>query len=182
MDELLKEIVREIAAQPVQFTVQAVQSLLLIGILAWAGRKYSAGRLAARRARIAAELADADAAEQESVRLRAEVPTVASQSKEAAAGIVRSAREKADAERAASAAAIEAEARQIVDQARSAVEAEKAAVHREASERLMSLTTEAAKRYLDEMLTETERRALTQKAILDFLNQVETSAGTGGAG
>ena len=39
-----------------------------------------------------------------------------------------------------------------------------------------------ARRYLDEMLTESERRALTQKAILASLEQLERGGPTGDAG
>lgn len=103
-------------------------------------------------------------------------------SAESAAALLKSAREQAEKERATAAAAIEAEARQVVEQAHKSLELEKESVRRDAAERLVGLTTDAARRYLDEMLTENERRALTQKAILAFLDQVETSAGAGKGG
>jgi ATP synthase F0 subunit b len=175
MEELFTEILHEITGQPARFAADVLQSALLLGILVWAGRRYVAGRLAERRARIATELTDAGAAEHESDRVRQESLTVVTQARDSAAEMLRGARERAVGEREASVATIEAEAQQIVAQARTTVELEKAGVHRDVSDRLVHLTSEAARRYLEEMLTETERRALTQKAILTFLDEVEAS-------
>jgi hypothetical protein len=62
------------------------------------------------------------------------------------------------------------------------VESEKERVRREASGRLLQLTTEAARRYLDEMLTETERRTVSQQAILASLQEMERGVPPGDAG
>jgi F0F1-type ATP synthase membrane subunit b/b' len=182
MGQLLTEVLRQVAGEPVLFIAEVVQSALLIAILVWAGRRYGSARLAARRSRIASELEAADVAERESLRIRTDVPVVVAQARESAEGILRSAREQAEKERAASVTAVEAEARQVVAQAQKALETELTGIRREASEHLVQLTTEAARRYLDEMLGETERRALTQKAIIAFLDQVEASAVADGAG
>jgi len=182
MDELLRATLREITDQPARFAAEVVQQLLLIAIIVWFGRRWLAKRLAERRSRIESALAGADAADKDSVRIREELATMPAKSAESAAALLKSAREQAEKERATAAAAIEAEARQVVEQAHKSLELEKESVRRDAAERLVGLTTDAARRYLDEMLTENERRALTQKAILAFLDQVETSAGAGKGG
>jgi hypothetical protein len=47
---------------------------------------------------------------------------------------------------------------------------------RETADRLVRLTTETVTRYLDEMLTEGERRDLLQKAILATLQELGQEA------
>jgi F0F1-type ATP synthase membrane subunit b/b' len=182
MAQLLGEILRQIANEPLLFIAEVVQSAILIAIIVWAGRRYAPGRLTARKSRIAAELEAARTAESDSQRIREEAVAVVTRARESAEAIRQGARQEADKERATSAAAIEAEAHQVVEQARKAVDAELTAIRRNASERLVQLTTETARRYLDEMLGESERRLLTQKAILAFLDQVEAPAGTEGVG
>jgi F0F1-type ATP synthase membrane subunit b/b' len=182
MEDLLGGSLNEIFAHPIRFTADVVQSLLLLAVIAWAGRRYAVRRLADRRSRIATELADADAAQRDSVRIREESRAVVAQAREAAPGILQDAQARADREREASTAAIESEAREIVEQARRSIELELAGVRREASERLVRLTTETARRYVEELLTEAERRALTQKAILAFLDQVDASTVPADAG
>ncbi len=83
------------------------------------------------------------------------------------------ARERVRAEREAAGAAADAEAERVLAQARQTVEAERGRMLREAAERLVRLTSEVARRYLAEMLTEAERRAATEKAILDGLRRME---------
>ena len=172
MGELLSDVLRGITAEPARFVAEVVQSTLVLVVLGWAGRRFVRRRLAARRETIAAQLADADAAERESVRLREEAVAAAARAQEDSPGIVRAAKEQADQERQASIARIESEALEVVAQARRSVESDKERVRREVSARLISLTTEAARRYLDEMLTEADRRALTRKAILEALEEI----------
>jgi F0F1-type ATP synthase membrane subunit b/b' len=74
---------------------------------------------------------------------------------------------------------MEAEAEEILAQARQTVEREKERFSRETGARLVQLTAETVLRYIDEMLTESERRALTQKAILASLGQMERGAASG---
>jgi F0F1-type ATP synthase membrane subunit b/b' len=85
---------------------------------------------------------------------------------------MRAAREQAEGERAAAATQVQSEAEQLLAQARAAVERERDSVTRDASDRLVRLTTEAVRCYLDEMLTEGQRRDLLQKAILASLEEL----------
>jgi F0F1-type ATP synthase membrane subunit b/b' len=176
MSELLQEALREIGAAPLQFAAEAAQSLFVIGLLWWFGRRWLIRRLAERREGIVQALAGADEAERESVRMSEESLTVVAQAQEAASAMLQGAREEAGREREVALAAMETGAGQAVEQARASVELEKASIRRETSERLVRLTTEAARRYLDEMLTEAERRTLTQKAILSVLGATEAPA------
>jgi F0F1-type ATP synthase membrane subunit b/b' len=92
---------------------------------------------------------------------------------------LRAARERAGSERAAAGAQIEGEAREIITKARETVEAEKSRVVRETANRLIQLTTETTRRYLDEMLSESERRDLMQRAILAGVDELGPEAPPG---
>jgi len=173
MEELLRGVLHGITLEPARFLAEVVQSALLLVIIGWAGGRYVRGRLAERRERIAGELARAEAAERDSVRFREEARAAAARGEAEAPAVVRTAREQAEHEREASIARSDTEAEQMIVQARDTVEREKNRILGESSERLIHLTTETARRYLDEMLTEGERRALTQKAILESLEEME---------
>jgi F0F1-type ATP synthase membrane subunit b/b' len=169
---LLREVLHEITAAPARFLVEFAQSLLLIGIIAWLGRRWVRKRLVARRERIVAELADAEAAERRWASAGADVDAVIARAQQQTPEILKAARERAESERVAATARIESEAEQVIAQARQTVESEKRRAVRESADRLTQLATATARRYLDEMLTESERRALTQKAILASLEEL----------
>jgi F0F1-type ATP synthase membrane subunit b/b' len=169
MGDVIRAVLAEIAAKPDRFIAELVQSVLLIGLIIAFGRPPLRRRLAARQARIAAALDEADAAERETVRLREEAATLT------AARPAETAAMEPDAERAALDEGIEAEAGQVVAQARETIEREKEAIRRAAADRLVRLTTEVARRYLDEMVGDEERRAATRRAILESLAEVERS-------
>lgn len=176
MGELLRDFLDEITADRSRFLAELVQSLILLAILGWAGRKAARKRLDARRARIVAELAEAEQAERDVGRLYEEARSRAARARDEAPALLRQAEARAQQEREAAIGRIEAEANELIGQARQAVERDKARIAREAAGRLVELTADATRRYLDEMLTESERRALTQKAILASL--VELSGST----
>jgi F0F1-type ATP synthase membrane subunit b/b' len=178
MGDLTRELLQEMAARPVAFAAELLQSLLLIGIVVWGGRKYGARRLTERRERIAAELAAAASAERESAKLRAEALAVAANAEPSSAEIVRTARENAARERAMSQSEIDAAARMILDKAHSTVEEEKHHIRRDTADRLVHLTSDIARRYVDEFLSEAERRALTRKAIEAALDRLTPATAT----
>jgi len=64
----------------------------------------------------------------------------------------------------------------ILLQARQAVETEQGRVAGDLSEQLVTLITLVTRRYIEESLTESERRAVTQKLILASLNEMESTA------
>jgi F0F1-type ATP synthase membrane subunit b/b' len=176
MDALLRELIAEIAARPAQFIAEAVQAVLLLGVVAWLGRRWARKRLGERRNRIAADLAEADAADKQRPDLVEQARSAAAQAEREAPELLRAGQEQAAREREAMIAGADTEARELVAQARRTVQAEKDRISREASDRLAHLTTEVTRRYLDEMLNESERRTLTQKAILASLGELERIA------
>jgi len=169
MGELLHEFLHEITANPIRFLAEFVQSLILLAILGWMGQKAARKRLDARRTRIVAELAEAEQAEHDVTRLQEETRARAARASEEGSALLRQAEVKAQQERVAAIEHAEAEAKELIGQAEQAVVRDKARVTRESARRLVELTAEATRRYLDEMLTESDRRALTQKAILASL-------------
>ncbi len=177
MRAVLEAAFEEVAARPWAFAVEVVQALLLVVILAWALRRIAGKRLEGRRAKIVAALEDAEAAERAAVDLAAEASAAVARAEEEAPRVVRTASEEAARERAAATAAFEAEAAALVEQARQTVERETESVRREASERLVRLTTETARRYLDEVLTDSDRRAMTEKVVLESLEELERGSG-----
>jgi F-type H+-transporting ATPase subunit b len=173
VEEALRAALREVTARPMSYLAEVVQFLVLAGAIGWAARRPVARRLAARRERIAAELAEAERAEQEFVAMGDEARAAIAKAEEDAPGIVTAARERAEKELATGIALAEAEAEQAIRLACEAVEREKARVAAEASGRLLKLTTEIARRYLDEFLSEGERRSMTERVILESLEEME---------
>jgi ATP synthase F0 subunit b len=172
----LQEILREIAARPLPFAAEVVQFLLLAAVILWAGRRPLGKRLDARRAKIAAQLAEAERSDRECVAMIEEARAVVARAEQEAPRVVEAARERAAAEREAAAAEVEAEASRAVEQARGAVERERERIAQDLSERLVRLTTETARRYLDELLTDSERQALARRAMLESLEELERGA------
>ena len=173
MEEALRAALRQVTERPVPFLAEVVQFLVLAGLIGLTARRWIGKRLAGRRERIATELAEAELAESECVTMGDEARAAIASAEEEAPGIIVAAREQAERERKAWIAQAEAEADQAIRLARETVEREKAKVAAEASERLVKLTTETARRYLDEFLSEGERRSMTEKVILDSLEEME---------
>ena len=173
MAELLKEVLHEITAQPVLFIAEVVQFSLLLGVILWVVPRIIGKRLIERRAKIEAELAEAKAAEKGCTGIVKEAGAVIARAEKEAPGIIRIAKEAAEKERETAIAQADAEVQEIILRARQTVEGEKNRIIRGASEHLVSLTTETTRRYLDEALTESERRALMQKIILASLEEME---------
>jgi F-type H+-transporting ATPase subunit b len=176
MVEILKEVLHEITAQPVLFIAEIVQFSLLLGVILWVVPRFIGKRLNERRAKIAAELAEAEKAEMEYPRIKKEARVVIGRAEKEAREIIRIAKETVKKEREAAMAQADAEAKEIIHRAQETVEREKNRVIREASEHLVSLTTEITRRYLDEALTESQRRTLMEKAILQSLEKMERAS------
>jgi F0F1-type ATP synthase membrane subunit b/b' len=179
MGELIREVLHEIAANPARFAAELVQSAVLVALIVSIGREKLGKRLDGRRARIVAEMAEADAAVQESARIRDEARALGERPPEEGPALLHRAEEEGARQRKAAIAAMEAEAEEILAQARQTVEREKERFSRETGARMAQLTAGTVLRYIDEMFTESERRALTQKAILASLGQMERGAASG---
>jgi len=182
MEELLRQVLGDLAANPLRTAVEVLQSVILLVIVVWAGRIFARRRLEERHSRIAAELAAAEAAEREGAELEAKARGLAAGIEQQAAEVLRGSREQAEQERKTSVAQLATDAEQTVVQARQSVEQEKQRVVREATERLVRLTAEASRRYLDEVLTENQRRTLIERAILESLEEMTGAAAPRDAG
>jgi len=179
MGELMREAFREIAASPMRYVAELIQFAVLIGLIVWFGRGKVRKRLADRQGRIAAELAEAENAVHESARIRDEARALAERPPEEGPALLRRAAQEAVSQRDAEVARLEADAAEILAQAQRTVEREKERISRESASRLVQLTTETVRRYIDEMLTESERRTVTQQAILASLDELEHGAPSG---
>ena len=182
MEELLRRVLSDLADNPLRTGVEMAQSVLLLVIVVGAARYFARRQLAARHSRIATELAAAEAAERDGATLETQARDVGAKIEQQVGEILRAAREQAEQERKASLAQVEADAGQVIVQARQSVESEKNRVVRESSERLVRLTAEAARQYLDEILTENQRRTLIQRAILQSLEEMSGAAAPRDAG
>ncbi len=175
MNELIREVLHEISAQPLSFAVEIVQFLLLILIMRLILVRVLGPLLKERRKRIADEMdkaAHADAAyaeaQQQSAMLVTEARTRAGQ-------VIEAARAAAQEERATGLERLEEEAAAILQQAHQTIETEKLRVAGEASEQLVTLIAQVTRRFIEEAMTENERQSLTRKLILSSLKEPEDS-------
>ena len=172
MSELIQEVLLEITAKPLLFVVEIVQFLLLVFIVRLILIRVLGTTLKERRERIAADVEKADeadaayaAAQQQAAALTAGALTEAKRSVEAA-------RTAAQDERRLGLNEAEQEAKAILLQAQQTVETEKGRVAGEASEELVTLITQVVRRFIEETLSESERKAVTQKLILASMKEM----------
>ena len=172
MSELIQEVLREITAKPLLFTVEVVQFLVLVAIIRLILIRVLGSKLKDRRERIAADVEKADqadtayaAAQQQAAALTAGALAEAKRSIEAARTAVQD-------ERRLGLDGAEQEAKAILLQAQQTVETEKGRVAGEASEELVTLITQVVRRFMEETLSESERQAVTQKLILASLKEM----------
>jgi F-type H+-transporting ATPase subunit b len=172
MIALLGQALREVAAAPLAFAAEVAQFAVLV-VLVWLLLRRTVGKtLAERRRRLAAELAEADAAEplQRAAQERAAALLEEARA-EAERLAARAAAEVAEARRA-ELERIERDAAAAILEAERAVAGEKERVARETSERLVDLVGAVVRRFLEQTLSDGERRALTQRLILDRLREL----------
>ena len=172
MGEALRATLHEIAARPMAYVAELLHFVVLVGAIGLVARRPLTKRLTARRERIIAELTEAERNEHESVAFSDEARAVVTRAEAEARRIVEAAHAEAEREREAGTARAQPEAEHALQVAREAVEREKARVAAETSGRLVTLTTEITRRYLDEFLTEDERRAMTEKVVLESLEEM----------
>jgi F0F1-type ATP synthase membrane subunit b/b' len=176
MSELIQEVLHEITAQPFIFTVEAVQFLALVVIIRALLLRLVRRDLQERRERIAAELKKADRADAAYAEAQRQAAVLLADARAEAERVIEAAGTAAREERGTGRKQVEEEASAILSQARQAVEAEKEKVTGEASEHLVMLITEVTRRFIEESLTESERRAVTEKLILASLQEIEGTA------
>ena len=99
MEQLLRQALSDLAADPVRSAVEILQSVLLLVIVVWGARKFARGRLAERQARISTELGAAEAADREGAELEAKARDVMAGLEQQVADVLKAAREQAEQER-----------------------------------------------------------------------------------
>jgi F-type H+-transporting ATPase subunit b len=178
--ELLREIVREIAAKPVTFVVELVQFGVLVGIV-WAvvvgfGEKRGmvANMLAERRRRIEEELLEADSAGAELQAARELALKRARAAHTEARKVVADAKHAADEEREATLATTEAEAEELRRQAEDTLAKERSEMLGHVQEQLVDLVTMSTRQILDEGFSAAEQRTMIQQAIAESLDELES--------
>ncbi len=176
MNELIQEALREIAGQPLIFAVEVVQFLLLISIGGFLLRRIVGKRLKERRERITAEVARADRADAAYAEAQQQAAQLVAGAQTESQRTVEAARRAAEEELRIGLEKAEQEADAILLQARQSIETEKEKKAVEAAESLVVLITEVTRRFIEESLTESERRAVTEKLILAGLKEIEGTA------
>lgn len=176
MNELIQEVLHEITGEPLRFAIEFVQFVLLVVIIWYLVRRSVGTHLTARRDRIAADIQKADQADTAYAEARTRASVLVTEARDKARRTVEAARIAADAERRSGLEQAEQEAEAIVLQARQAIDTEKSKVGSEASEELITLITLVSRRYIEESLTESERRTVTQKLIVASLKEMENTS------
>ncbi len=176
MKELIQEVLRQITGEPLLFIVEIVQFLLLVLIIWFLLPRLVGTALKERRKRIAAEAAKADQADAEYAKAQQQAAELVAAARAEAQRTLEAAGTAAQDERRAGLDQLEKEANAILLQARQTIETEKDRVASEASEQLVTLIMLVVRRFIEESLTEDERRAVTQKLILASLAEMEGPA------
>ncbi len=173
MKELIQDVLHQITGEPLVFTVEVVQFLLLVLIIRFLLFRIVGTALRERRQRIAADIEKADQADATYAKAQQQAAALVTAAREAAQRTIEAARTAAQDEHRIGLDKVEQDANTILLQARQAIEIEKKRVDAEASEQLVALVTLVTRRFIEESLTENERRAVTQKLILASLNEIE---------
>jgi F-type H+-transporting ATPase subunit b len=173
MIELVREALRDIVARPLPYLAEVVHFVALLAIVWLVLRRTVARTLAERRRRIAAGIEAAEGAAAARADAEARAAALLAEAGERARRIGEEAAAAVAAARSEGLERIAREAAAVVRLADDAAEAERARVSRESSERLIELVGAVVRRFLDQALSEGERRALTQKLILSHLAELE---------
>jgi F-type H+-transporting ATPase subunit b len=173
MKELIQEVLHEITAEPLIFTVEIVQFLLLVVIIRFLLPRIVGSNLKERRKHIAAEVEKANHADAAYAEAQHQAAALVAAARGEAQRTIEAAGITAQEERRTGLDRAEQEANAILLQAHQTIETDKGRVTSEASEQLVTLITLVTRRYIEESLTESERRAVTQKLILASLKEME---------
>jgi F-type H+-transporting ATPase subunit b len=175
MEELFTDAIREITGQPLLFAAEVVQFLLLVVIVRFLLLRTVGKTLRERRERIAAEMERANRMDTECAEARKQAVSIVAEAHAEAQRIFGAAQAAADERRRTGLEQAECEANAIILEAQETIKTEKDRVVRQTSEHLADLLTLVTRRFVDEALTESERRALTQKLILTRLREMKSA-------
>lgn len=176
MEELLQEVLHEITNKPEVFIAEIIQFALLLGIILWLLPRVLGKKLAERQQKVVSEIREAEQIEQEYLQRKREAEEILANAEKEARQILLDAERNAEKERKIALSQIEKEVEEILSRAQQLVEAEEMKVMEETSEQLAGLVAEAIRRYVDEILSETERRSLTERIILSSLEEMGGTA------
>jgi F-type H+-transporting ATPase subunit b len=176
MKELIQEVLRQVTGEPLIFMVELVQFILLVLIIRFLLPRIVGTALKERRKRIVAEVEKADQADAAYAKALQQAAALVAAARAEALRTIEAARTSAQEERLAGLDRVEQEANAILLQAGQTIEIEKKRVVGEASEQLVTLITLVTRRFIEESLTESERRTVTQKLILASLDEMEGTA------
>jgi len=170
--ELFQEAGREVLS--VQFLVEFFQGCLLIAAIAFFVPRLLGPGIAARAQRVKTELDAAETADAERAKAGREAKRIVSAARRESKSALTQACGEVEAERSGALSAADQEAAEIVAVARRTIEAEKAAVVAQVCDETVVLVTVVARRYLREVLSDAERRDLTEKVVLSSLERMDT--------
>jgi F-type H+-transporting ATPase subunit b len=173
MRELLQEFVHEITGEPTIFAAEVVQFILLLVIIRMLLRRTVGRSLRERRERIAAQVEEANRAGDRYAQAESQAAAIVTEARRKADQIREHAGNAAEENRRSGLERIERDAAAVTLQARQTVDAEKARVVSKTAEQLIALIGQVARRYLEDALTESERRAVMQKLLLARLKEME---------
>jgi F0F1-type ATP synthase membrane subunit b/b' len=176
MNELIQEALREITEEPWIFVAEVAQFLLLVLIIRLLLPRIVGTALNQRHTRIADQVEKADQADTAYAKAQQQAAALVAAARAEAQRDIEAARTAAQDERRSGLDQVDQEAETILLQARQASETEQSRLASDASEQLVALITLVTRRYIEESLTESERRAVTQKLILASLNEMEDTA------
>jgi F-type H+-transporting ATPase subunit b len=165
MEELFKDAIHEVTGQPLVFAAEVVQFLLLVVMIRFLLLRTVGKTLKERRERIAVEMEKASRADKEYAEVQKKAASIEAEAHAEAQRIIGAAQAAADERRRTGLEQAEHEADAIILEAQKTIKTEKDRVVRETSEHLADLVMLVTRRFIDEALTESERRALTQKLI-----------------
>jgi F-type H+-transporting ATPase subunit b len=173
MKELVQEVLHEISGRPLVFAAELLHFVLLIMIVQLLLRRTVGKTLIERRERIIAELGRANRVDEDYAAAKRQAATFVAEAHAEAERVIDAAKAAGCEQRKCGFEQAERDAETIIAQAKQTIESEKERVRREAATRLADLISLATRRYIDEALTEEERRAMTQKLILSRLKEVQ---------
>ncbi len=174
MIEILEEIVREISKHPGLFVLELIQFLLLAGLLVFFIPRYLKKFLNDRKERIIEDLKRSEEAFEEHKIAEEEAKAIITRARENASQIIKEAEIEAQKEMEAIMKQAEEEVKDIIGRTKEAIDNEKRLMFKEMNEQLVSLIAKITRRYIEEALSEDEKRALTQKAIISGLEEIES--------
>lgn len=179
MSELIKEILHEIASQPIRFMAEIIQFGLLVIIIKAIGFGFGEKKgminnmLAERQAKIVSQLQEVEEAEKELIQAKENALSLLNAAQDEAKEIIEKAKQAAKQEELTASAAAEEEVAGIRQKAKESLDKEKAEALSGVHDQLVDLVTLATRQVLDEGFSPSEQRTLVQKAILSSLDDLE---------